>query len=93
MVYFVVRRSFGKNFAASAVMRSTPLFRVGMVRSCRSLSAEAGRLSTLPDVCGQPVVTSSWKAIKGLDEAYTEVSFQHRLANILSSGFHTFVIP
>lgn len=30
--------------------------------------------STLPDVCGLPVVTSSWKAIKSLDEAYTEVS-------------------
>ncbi|CAM9228679.1 unnamed protein product [Scytosiphon promiscuus] len=28
--------------------------------------------STLPDVCGLPVVTSSWKAIKSLDEAYTE---------------------
>lgn len=35
----------------------------------------AGRLaSTLPDVCGLPVLTSSWKAIKSLDEAYTEVS-------------------
>lgn len=30
--------------------------------------------STLPDVCGLPVVTSNWKAIKSLDEAYTEVS-------------------
>eukprot|EP00903_Cladosiphon_okamuranus_P020596 g18906.t1 len=28
--------------------------------------------STLPDVCGLPVVTSCWKAIKSLDEAYTE---------------------
>lgn len=30
-------------------------------------------VSSLPDVCGLPVVTSSWKAIKSLDEAYTEV--------------------
>ena len=30
-------------------------------------------MSSLPDVCGLPVVTSSWRAIRSLDEAYTEV--------------------
>lgn len=30
-------------------------------------------LSSLPDICGLPVVTSSWRAIKSLDEAYKEV--------------------
>lgn len=30
-------------------------------------------VSSLPDVCGLPVVTSSWRAIKSLDEAYAEV--------------------
>ena len=30
-------------------------------------------VSSLPDICGLPVVTSSWGAIKSLDEAYTEV--------------------
>lgn len=30
-------------------------------------------VSSLPDACGLPVVTSSWRAIKSLDEAYTEV--------------------
>lgn len=33
----------------------------------------------LPDVCGLPVVTSSWEAIKRLDEAYAEVSAFKRL--------------
>lgn len=49
--------------------------KTGSARSSGLCGSGGVRLaSTLPDVCGLPVVTSSWKAIKSLDEAYTEVS-------------------
>lgn len=69
--------SFKKSFvnSRSAVVNSR---REGERRRGRGLSQVssvcARPASTLPDVCGLPVVTSSWKAIKSLDEAYTEVS-------------------
>eukprot|EP00752_Nemacystus_decipiens_P009858 g8795.t1 len=46
--------------------------RGGARSSGRSNSPAVRQASTLPDVCGLPVVTSSWKAIKSLDDAYTE---------------------
>lgn len=66
----------------SAVRASSSLRSAVINNSRRKGEALSGRLSqssvrpasTLPDVCGLPVVTSSWKAIKSLDEAYTEVS-------------------
>lgn len=48
-------------------------------------STAVRQASTLPDVCGLPVVTSSWKAIKSLDEAYTEVNGAQAVEKFLSA--------
>lgn len=44
-----------------------PMFRPG------TAATGVRSASTLPDVCGLPVATSSWEAIKSLDKAYFEV--------------------
>lgn len=44
-------------------------------------------INALPDVCGLPVMTSSWKAVRSLDQAYKEVM------RILLGTLPTFLLP
>ncbi|CAM9988490.1 unnamed protein product [Choristocarpus tenellus] len=48
-------------------------FLVGLIQVARrTLRSSVNADSFLPDVCGLPVMTSSWDAIKSLDKAYME---------------------
>ncbi|CAN0041415.1 unnamed protein product [Ectocarpus sp. 4 AP-2014] len=67
-----------RRFAAPGALRAASVRRSVLgssnsTRGCQAAPRSASRLaSTLPDVCGLPVVTTSWQAIKSLDDAYTE---------------------